>query len=238
MDASTRSCLESALQYKHGSRDFCRELSPASLEAFTKVKRRLSYAAGATVFDEGEAPRGIFVLCEGRIKLSMNASNGRTLILKIAEPGGVLGLDSVIAGKTYELTAEAMQACKLDFVRRTEFLRFLDEHVDACRRAVQQISHECLEMHDRIRLIGLTNSVHGRLAHFLLELSARAQRDGDGFVKLGIGLTHEEISQLIGASREAVTRVLADFNKSGIAELRGGTLIIHNKAELEKLLAA
>ena len=64
------------------------------------------------LFVEGQAPRGIFVLCKGRVKLSICASDGKTLILKIAEAGEVLGLSAAVSGAPYELTAETVIRAK------------------------------------------------------------------------------------------------------------------------------
>ena len=68
------------------------------------------------------------MLCKGRVKLSICASDGKTLILKIAEPGEVLGLSATVSGKAYELTAETIDPCQVNFVKREDFLHFLKDH--------------------------------------------------------------------------------------------------------------
>jgi len=83
-------------------RIFC-DLPTADLQAFETIKYATAYPKGAVLFVEGQAPRGLFVLCKGRVKLSICASDGKTLILKIADPGEVLGLSATVSGKPYEL---------------------------------------------------------------------------------------------------------------------------------------
>jgi CRP/FNR family cyclic AMP-dependent transcriptional regulator len=175
------------------------------------------------------------MLCKGRVKLSVNSAEGKTLILKIAEPGEVLGLHACVSGLSYELTAETIQPCHINFVRREDFLKFLHDHGSACLQAAQHLSDNCHSAYDLIRSLGLSHSAGEKLARFLLELSAEGEQTAEG-VRAKMGLTHEEIAQIIGTSRETVTRLLAEFRRKKFATLKGSTLLIHNKPELEKLV--
>lgn len=231
------SIVENCILCRLRSDGFFCALSRPSLEAFERIKHASSYPARVVVFLEGQAPRGIFVLCQGHAKISTTRINGRVLVLTIAKPGEVLGLHATITGKPYELTVETREPCQLNFVRREDFLTFLKEHGDACQRVAQHVSHDCHSAYDLIRSIGLSHSILERLARLLLESSAHASAS-NGILRVKLGFTHEEISQLVGCSREMITRTLADLKKDGIAELKGSTLHIHNKAALEKLVAA
>jgi CRP/FNR family transcriptional regulator, cyclic AMP receptor protein len=225
------------LSCHHRSDNFFCALSEESLDAFNQVKNGAAYPEGAVIFVEGQTPRGIFLLCQGQAKLSTTSRDGRTLILRIARAGEILGLDAVVTGKPYEVTLETMQPCRLTFVSRKDFLRFLREHGDAALRAAQQISRDCRDAYDVVRSIGLSHTVAGRVAKFLLASAA----DGhvtNGVVCAKLALTHEELAQLMGTSRETITRTLTEFRKKEIVELKGSTLIIHNKPALEQLVAA
>ena len=117
--------IESCLTCKmRADRIFC-DLPTSALQSFESIKYATAYPKGAVLFVEGQSPRGIFVLCKGRVKLSICATDGKTLILKIAEPGEVLGLSATVSGKPYELTAETIDPCQVNFVKREDFLRFL-----------------------------------------------------------------------------------------------------------------
>ena len=217
-------------------RFFC-DLPRTALTAFEKIKYSSAVPAGAVLFVEGQAPRGMYVLCRGRVKLTTTSREGKTLILRIAEPGEVLGLHATVSGRPYELTAETLQASQLNFVKREDFLHFLQEHGDACLRAAQHLSQNCQSAYEMIRSLGLSHSVTEKMARLLLEWSEQGENTKDG-VRIKIALTHEEIAQLVGTSRETVTRVLSDFRKQQVAQLRGSTLLIRNKAALEKLVGA
>jgi CRP/FNR family transcriptional regulator, cyclic AMP receptor protein len=162
-------------------------------------------------------------------------SDGRSLIVKIAEPGDILGLHAVVSGKPYELAVETLQPSQLAFVGREDFLRFLKSHGDACLQAAQQLSHECQSAYDVIRSIGLSHSVSEKMARLLLQWSVDAKLT-DGAIRLKLSLTHEEMAQLIGTSRETVTRTLSQFKKQRVLELSGSTLIIRNRAALERMV--
>ncbi len=191
----------------------------------------------AVLFVEGQSPRGVVLLCQGQAKLSTTSREGKRFIQRIAKPGEVLGLNAVVTDKPYEVTVETMQPSHLSFVNRGDFRRFLKRHADACLRAAQQTSRECQDAYEVVRSIGLSHSVSGRVAKFLLE-SAAEGRISNGAVHVRLVLTHEDISQLIGTSRETITRTLSEFRKRDIVELKGSTLIIANLPALEQLVAA
>lgn len=230
-------CVENCLTCHLRSENFFCTLPKESLAAFNQIKHATVLPEGAVIFLEGQIPRGIFMLCQGQAKLSTTARDGRTFILRIAKAGEVLGLHATVTAKPYELTVETMQPCQLNFVSREDFLLFLKKHGDACLHAARHISRDYQDACDVIRSVGLSHSISERLAKFLLESSAEGQV-ANGAVRTKLALTHEDISQLIGTSRESITRTLSEFRKREILELKGSTLIVHNKAALERLVAA
>ena len=229
----TESCVICKL---HHTSFFC-DLSRQSIEDLDKIRYASAFPAGAVLFVEGQTPRGVYVICSGRAKLTTTSREGKTLILRIAQAGEILGLHGTVSGKPYELTAETLQPCQLDFFKREEFLKFLQSHADACLHAAQHLSHDCQSAYEMIRSLGLSHSVTEKLARLLLEWANGGEETKEG-IRIKIALTHEEIAQLIGTSRETVTRVLGEFREKEFAHLRGSTLLIRNKTALEKLIAA
>ena len=151
--------------------DFFCGLSDAALKALQKIKHTTTYPAGAVIFMEGQGARGVYILCQGRVKLMTTNSDGRTLIFKIAQRGEGLGLNSVITGKPYEMTAEILQPSQLTFISSSDFLKFIAEHGDACLHFARHLGRDCQSAYELIRAIGLCQSVSERLARFLLEWS-------------------------------------------------------------------
>jgi CRP/FNR family transcriptional regulator, cyclic AMP receptor protein len=230
-------CVENCLTCHLRTENFFCALPKESLAAFNQIKHATVLPEGAVIFLEGQIARGIFMLCQGQAKLSTTARDGKTFILRIAKAGEVLGLHATVTAKPYELTLETMQPCQLNFVNREDFLPFLKKHGDACLHAAQHLSRDYQDACDVIRSVGLSHSISERLAKFLLESSAEGQV-ANGAVRTKLALTHEDISQLVGTSRESITRTLSEFRKREILELKGSTLIVHNKAALERLVAA
>jgi CRP/FNR family cyclic AMP-dependent transcriptional regulator len=215
---------------------FC-NLSPPAVQKLAAITSAAAYPKGATLFVEGQSPRGVFVLCGGRVKLSTSSADGRSLILRIAESGEVLGLPATVTGKPYELSADVIEPTQANFIAREDFLRFLREHGEAALRVAQQFGETYHSAVAEMRTIGLSHSAAEKLARFLLDLSTGSD-ERKGEVKLTLTLTHEEIAQMIGASRETVTRLFADFKKKQLLQIKGSTLIITNKAGLQSILAS
>lgn len=229
--------IESCLSCPHREeRLFC-DLSPAAVEDLSSITSAASYPKGATLFVEGQPARGVFILCNGRVKLSTSSADGKTLILRISEPGEVLGLPATVTGKPYELTADVIEPAQANFIGRTEFLKFLQEHGEAALKVAQQLGETYHTAVAEMRTIGLSHSAGEKLARFLLEWCAETPEE-NGQIKVKLTLTHEEIAQMVGASRETVTRLFADFKKKNLLQIKGSTLIIKNKAGLEGILAS
>jgi CRP/FNR family transcriptional regulator len=230
--------VESCLTCKmRAERLFC-DLPAAALQSFEAIKYATAYPRGAVLFVEGQAPRGIFVLCKGRVKLSICATDGKTLILKIADPGEVLGLSASVSGKPYELTAETVDPCQVNFVKREDFLRFLKEHAEACFKVAEQLADKYNGACHEVRSLGLSHSAIEKLAKLLLDWTARNGEASKPEPRLRLALTHEEIAQMIGTSRETVTRLFADLKKRQIIQTKGSTLLVHNKGALKVLAGA
>jgi CRP/FNR family transcriptional regulator len=206
------------------------------MQQFEAIKYSTVYPKGAMLFVEGQTPRGVFVICAGRTKLSTCSSDGKTLITQIAEPGEVLGLSATISGKPYEVTAETLDPCQINFVRREDFLKFLASHGEACLRVAEALSNNYHHAYEQVRSLGLSQSASEKLARLILEWSLKGGRDTDRGTQIKLTLTHEEIGQLIGASRETVTRLLGDFKSQQIISIKGSNLLILDKPALEALV--
>lgn len=228
--------IENCLACPHREeRLFC-NLPEPSVRALSAITSSASYPKGATLFVEGQPARGVFVLCSGRVKLSTSSADGKTLILRISEPGEVLGLPATVTGTCYELTADVIEPAQANFISRNEFLNFLRENGEAALRVAQQLGETYHAAVSEMRTIGLSHSAGEKLARFLLEWAANYPEE-KGQIRIKLTLTHEEIAQMIGSSRETVTRLLADFRKKQLLQVMGSTLIIKNKAALESIIS-
>jgi CRP/FNR family transcriptional regulator, cyclic AMP receptor protein len=219
---------------RRASRDSS-DLHAAALCELCGHKFATVYPKGALIFLEGHESRGVHLLCAGRVKLSTSSGDARVLITQIAEPGEILGLNAVLSGDTYEVSAETLEPCRLTFVNSEHFLRFLDEHGDAALRAARQMSVNYRAAFEQTRLLGLSPSAAGKLARFLLDSCARDARATSMGARLILTLTHEEIGQRIGASRETVTRLFSEFKNGQVIQVRGAVILFQDRHALETI---
>jgi CRP/FNR family transcriptional regulator, cyclic AMP receptor protein len=215
---------------------FFRQMVDDSLLAFEKASFTSWYPTGAVLFVEGQVPRGGYMLCQGQVKLSMASPEGKTIIARVAKAGELLGLHSVVSGDVYEVTAETFEPCQVDFVRRGDFLKLLHEHQDIAVSVMQQFNCYYRGACQQIRRLGLSASANEKLAGFLLESARRGQETHRG-LRFNLSLSHEEIAQIVGLSRESITRTFAEFRHLSLIATAGASVLIRNKRALEKMIA-
>ncbi|HEX6642648.1 MAG TPA: Crp/Fnr family transcriptional regulator [Thermoanaerobaculia bacterium] len=215
---------------------FC-NMSAAAMKTLDAIKFTSVYPKGSILFVDGEEPRGVFILCSGRAKLTTSSTEGRTLIVKIAEAGEVLGASATILGRPYEVSAETLEPSQINFIKRDDFLRFLNTHTEACMHTAQQLSEKYQAAQREIRSLGLAQSTGEKLAKLLLDWTALHGETTARGIRLQVLLTHEEIAQMIGTTRETVTRLLSDFKRKKILEVKGSTITILQKAQLEHMVS-
>jgi CRP/FNR family transcriptional regulator, cyclic AMP receptor protein len=216
---------------------FC-GLSSGVLKSFSDSSHLSTYPGGAVLFVEGQMPRGGLGRCSGKVKLSTTSRDGKVLILKMATPGEALGLSAVISGTPYELTAETVGPCQVNFIDREALMRLLDKYGELGLHSAQALSREFQSAYRDIHELVLARSSAGKLARLLLSWGGhREWESGANEVRIRSSLTHEEIAQMIGSSRETVTRLLSELKKKELIRLEGSILVIRNRSALEALAA-
>lgn len=224
-------CLSCPVRGEHL---FCNLGVPAA-QRLNEVKSTAVYPKGAMLFIEGQMARGVFVLCSGKVKLSTTSREGKTIITKISEPGDVLGLNAVISNRSYEVTAEMMEPGQANFIPKDSLTLMLRDFPEASMRVAQQLSRNYYTAYEEIRTLGLAASPSEKFAKLLLSWSTKTtQNDGSSQVKLT--LTHEEIAEIIGTTRETVSRLFSEFKKKQLMQSKGATLVIRSRVALEKIV--
>ncbi len=214
---------------------FC-NLSLQAAQRLNEIKSTAVYPKGAMLFIEGQQPRGVFVLCTGRVKLSTSSREGKTIITKISDPGDVLGLNAVVSDRPYEVTGEMMEPGQANFIPRDSLLHFLKEFPEVAVKVAQQLSRNYFVAYEEIRTLGLAVSPSEKFAKLLLAWSTKSAIQSDGSSQVKLTLTHEEIAEIIGTTRETVSRLFSDFNRKQLMQLKGATLVIRSRMALEKIV--
>ncbi|MBZ5521255.1 MAG: Crp/Fnr family transcriptional regulator [Acidobacteriia bacterium] len=198
------------------------------------------YPKGGMFFLEGQPATGVFLLRSGRVKESVASNRGKIAIVRIIGPGTILGLSAVLTDGAHESTVETLEPTHADFVRKGPFLRVLKTSSQLSQMVASQLSRNCKESYAAIRFLGISGSVPERLARLLLYWAecepANHDRAAVG-VRIRVTLTHEEISQFIGSTRETMSRTLGEFREKKWITVNGSTWTIINKDAIQRLAA-
>lgn len=212
--------------------EFYKGLSPQAISEFESLAAPFSCAGTTLRFTEEQAASSVLFLLGGRVKLTMNSYDGKRLLVGIAGAGEIIGLAAAIADCPYETMAVAQYPCKIAALARQVFLDFLLRHPVACQNSARLLSIEYKRGCEQLRILGLAATASTKLARLLMQWSADGEWTGHG-TRIRCSLTHEEIGECIGVSRETITRSLTDFKKYELVEQHGSTFVIPSLHALE-----
>jgi len=155
---------------------------------------------------------------------------------RVAHPGEILGLSEAMLGSPYEFTAETLYPCKIALIRREDLLRFLTQYPQAYRCIAEELTSQFHAACEQLRTVGLSSSVPSRLAKLILVWGSNGQQIKQR-ARISLPLTHEQIAEFIGTTRETVSRTLGDFKDRNLVTRQGSMLTIPSMAALENLAA-
>src|SRR6185503_3659514 len=164
------------------------------------------------------------------------SSEGRTLIVKIANHGEILGASAVILGRPYEVSAETLEASQVSFIRREDFLRFLNAYPEACMHTAQQLSEKYNAAQREIRSLGLAHTTSEKLAKLILDWSDHGETTPQG-TRMQVLLTHEDIAEMIGTTRETVTRLLSEFKRKKLISVKGSSMFVLAEEQMRDMVS-
>jgi CRP/FNR family transcriptional regulator len=205
----------------------------SDVRALNKLKVSKSCSRGRVLFSEGQEPRAIYFLAEGRAKISIGSAEGRTLVLRIAQPGDLLGVNAALTDEPYNVTAETIERSRIEVISRQDLLKLLERDKTACFNMARALGQTLNRTVEHSRLLLLSQSAAEKLAQLLIQwYDELGYRTPEG-VQINSGLTHEQMAQMICASRETVTRLLNQFKRRQILSLFNGTILIKDRKSLE-----
>ena len=187
------------------------------------------HGRGTILFAEGEPARGVYILRTGRATVSISSSEGRIVMLRMAQAGDVLGLNSVLRNGSYDATVKTLEPCRTDFISRIELIELMQQSRGGAQVILKILSRELTELTDRAKLLLLPQTASGRLARLLLEWS---NGNGAETARLNKIFTHEEIAQMICSSRETVTRLLASLMRQQVIRVTSDSIVINDRLAL------
>ena len=191
---------------------------------------------GAVLFHENTPGIRVLLIHSGRVKLSCTSRDDRTLLLKVAVPGDILGLSAVVSRSRYEVTARTIAPTIFRSVPGELFRSFLAKHGEASMQAAQMLSDAYRAVFVDVRRLALSESSAARLAGVLLEW-ATAESIGKPEMRLTMALSHGDLGNLVGCSRETVTRTLGEFRRRKLIAINGASIHIPFPERLGRIAA-
>jgi CRP/FNR family cyclic AMP-dependent transcriptional regulator len=206
-----------------------------AIPGIDRISRSRIYPKGAVVFHEGHVARGVYVLSSGRVKVSLSSLDGKKLIIRIARGGDVLGLYAGLTGRPFEATAEMLEGGRVDFISRQDLLNLIGRQQTTGLDLVELFSRQFSDYVDHTRMLLLSESALEKLARLIMRWSRDfGERTSEG-IRVRILLTQEEMAQIIGASRETVTRLLSALKRDQIIRVKRDSMWICDSAALASL---
>jgi CRP-like cAMP-binding protein len=188
---------------------------------------------GEVIFEEGENVNGIFCVKDGVCKLTKLSPNGKDHIVKLVTKGELLGQRSMISDEPVNLTAVALEDMQVCFVPKNEIMGFFDKNNQFSMNVMKTICGDLKESDSQMVNMA-QKTVKERLAETLLYLQDTFGKNEDNTLK--IQLTRDELASMIGTATESCIRLLSDFNKSGLIEIKGKKIILKDIPKLKKMV--
>jgi CRP/FNR family transcriptional regulator len=214
---------------------FC-DVSPELKRELASVSHINTFPQHSILVVEGHPVKGVFVICSGQVKLSSTSREGKTVIIRVAKAGEVLGLSAVISGDLQQTTVETLTPCMTRFISQQDFVRLVHENAELSMRVAHALSNEFHAACREIRALALAPSTASRFASLVVSWLPRGKADRKGAeLRVTTGFTHEQMAEMIGTSRETVTRIISDFKRDHIIDVKGATFVVRNRPALELL---
>ncbi|HET8575957.1 MAG TPA: Crp/Fnr family transcriptional regulator [Methylomirabilota bacterium] len=215
---------------------YFRVLSPAERAALARRFRSRGFPKGAPVFSEGEPCEGLWVVAEGRIKISRLSARGREQVLHTEGPGATLGEVPLFDGAGYVASATALTPARLFWLPRRDLEALCRRRPDVALAIIATLAGRIRTFASLAGNLAL-RPVTERLGLLLLAEAGRVRRASPGGVEVTLPGTREEIAARIGTVRELVSRSLAALARRGLIAVRGRRCVLLDVKRLEEAVA-
>ena len=207
-------------------------LNKEELVKLAECKTSRLVKKGEVIFEEGENVNGIFCVKDGVCKLTKLSPNGKDHIVKLVTKGELLGQRSMISEEPVNLSAVALEDMQVCFIPKSEIMGFFDKNNQFSMNVMRTICGDLKESDDHVVNMA-QKTVKQRLAETLIYLQDTFGKNEDDSLK--IQLTRDELASMIGTATESCIRLLSDFNKLGLIELKAKKITLKNIPQLKKM---
>lgn len=203
------------------------------LQAIADIMIERSYDKGRVLFMEGEFGEAVHFVIEGRVKIYKTSENGKEHILYIAGPGDIFAEVILFNEVNYPATAEVMEKSRIGKIRNEDLEQVLKAHPSMAVAIIKVLNKRLIDAQQRVKSLALDNT-HGRTARMLMKLAMEHGVKTEKGVELELSISRQELANMVGTTRETVTRVLMAFKKYNLIEIERNTIRIPQPEKLKE----
>jgi CRP/FNR family cyclic AMP-dependent transcriptional regulator len=205
------------------------ELDDHELAVVSGVAKTRRYAKDDVIFHADEMGDVFCVIREGKVKITMNSPEGKEIILAMMGPGEFFGEMALLDDAPRSATVVALEPLEVVTIWRTDFLQILQDNFSITRKLLSELSKRVRRMSLRIESLA-TMDVYGRLARFFLDLATQQGKVLDNGYVAVTRPTHQAIANMIGTSRETVSRLIHELMRQDLLLSEGKTVYLSKNA--------
>ena len=212
---------------------FC-DLEPEALDQLCRYARPISLKRGATIYSKGDPGNSLYVVVSGTAKMSISSPDGRSAILNLIGPGEIFGEIALLDGRERTADATANTNCEVLVIDRREFLPFVRSQPALAMKFIELLCARLRWTSDQVEQV-ILQDLPGRLASALIRLTERRKLAPGSRT---IAITQQEISEMVGMTRESINKQLRAWAARNWVRLEHGAIVVLDAEPLQALAGA
>src|SRR6202051_4988958 len=210
------------------------DLEPEAFVQLCRYAKHTTLKRGATIFSKGDPGNSLVAVISGAVKISISSADGRSAILNLLGPGEIVGEVALLDGQARTADATANTNCEIFVIDRREFLPFVRSQPELAMKFIELLCARLRWTSDQVEQIILQN-LPGRLASALIRLTEKHKLAPGGRT---IAVTQQEISEIVGMTRESINKQLRIWASRKWVRLEHGAIVVLNTEQLQALAEA
>jgi CRP/FNR family transcriptional regulator, cyclic AMP receptor protein len=211
--------------------DIFQWLSAEGQEAFTLASRRRHFSDSCRIYSQSEPGNEMYRIVSGSVRMSVLRHDGREALYLVLEPGDCFGICSLIDGAPRSYTTRAHGDVELQVLRRDACERLRSQHASFGEGLIRLMSRH-MRLLSEYFVSSTLDEISCRVAQRLLKAQKPSVISGHG-IRLTVRLSQSEIAHMVGASRQAVNKVLQRFQDDGLISIEYGSVQVHDVDRLQ-----
>ncbi|MBI4424218.1 MAG: Crp/Fnr family transcriptional regulator [Elusimicrobia bacterium] len=212
-----------------------RALPPTALRRVLRIARWQDFSMGADVFSKTDLASHMFIVAQGRIKIFTASGGKKRKTFAYLGPGKFFGEMALLDGRERSASAQAVEESRLLLIPKRDFLAMLARDRGLSLHLLRTLSDRLRQANEEIEGLMFRN-VLGRVSKTLVTLASQSGRRFRGGMLVGAKYTHQELADLVGTTREPLSRALAALRRAELVEMRHGQFFLRNPRKMRQLV--